>query len=384
MLDRKKILLFTDWYEPGFKAGGPIQSCKNIVNTLAGDFDFFIFTSDRDLGDKQPYAAVKTDSWLTLPNNAQVFYASSYSLKSSSIRKMIVDIQPDIVYLNSMFSSGFSLLPLWILRSMEFSGRIILAPRGMLNTSAVSRKKWKKKIFLSLFSFSKISKKIIFHATDSQEEKDIQKYFKNVAQVFLIENIPNINPRWSTRHKKEGDLKCVFVSRIHPIKNLLYAINVVKSVAGCTVQFDVFGAVEDEKYFQKCRESVATANPHTQINFKGPVANTSLFNTLEEYHLFFLPTQGENFGHVIFEAMSSGCVVLISDKTPWKDIDAKNAGWALPLNDNRIFAQKVKEVCEMSEIQFNTKSKAAFDYANEYFGSMNLKGKYSTLFQTAD
>ena len=380
----KTILLFTDWYEPGFKAGGPIQSCKNIVNNLAGEFDFRIFTSDRDLGDKEPYRNVKRDTWVNLPNGAQIWYASPEFIKSSNIRRIITDVNPEIVYLNSMFSSGFSLLPLWILRSLHFNGRIILAPRGMLNTSAVSRKKWKKKIFLSLFALSKISKKIIFHATDRQEESDIRKYFRNNAHVFLIENIPNINELWSARNKQPGQLNCVFISRIHPIKNLLYAINVVKSISGCSVLFDIYGIIEDEKYFYKCREAISRANPHIQINYKGPVANINVFNVLENYHVFFLPTQGENFGHVIFEALTSGCVLLISDKTPWKELQDRNAGWELPLNDNRNFADKLRQLCGMNEEVFNEKSKAAFQYARDYLGFMNLKSRYTSLFQTTE
>src|SRR5687768_13026242 len=206
--NKKKILLFTDWYEPGFKAGGPIQSCKNIVNSLSDEYDFWIFTSDRDLGDKEPYKNINRNIWLKLPNGAHIWYASPEFLKSSGIRKIIIEVHPEIVYLNSMFSSGFSLLPLWILRSIHFEGRIILAPRGMLNTSAVSRKKWKKKIFLSLFSLSKISRKIVFHATDKQEQIDIQKYFRHTAEVHLIENIPNINAQWTPRNKQPHQLNC--------------------------------------------------------------------------------------------------------------------------------------------------------------------------------
>src|SRR6478672_2504693 len=192
MSAKKTILLFTDWYEPGFKAGGPIQSCKNIVNMMSDEYDFNIFTSDRDLGDKHSYSNISRDTWVALPNGAKVWYASPENVKSSNIRKIITEVNPEIIYLNSMFSPGFSLLPLWILRSLRYKGRIILAPRGMLNTSAVSRKKWKKKIFLSLFALSKLSKKIVFHATDKQEQADIQKYFRNNVQVLLIENIPNV------------------------------------------------------------------------------------------------------------------------------------------------------------------------------------------------
>jgi glycosyltransferase involved in cell wall biosynthesis len=384
MSGKKKILLFTDWYEPGFKAGGPIQSCKNIVNTLSSDFEFWIFTSDRDLGDQAPYKNVETNSWVTLNSGARVWYATPDIVKSSVIRKIIDEVKPEIIYLNSMFSSGFSLLPLWTLRSIKFDGRIILAPRGMLNTSAVSRKKWKKKIFLSLFSLSKISKKITFNATDKQEEKDIKKYFSNDAQVYLIENIPNVNQQWVPRSKQPGQVNCVFISRIHPIKNLLYAINVAKMLAGCTVWFDVYGTIEDEKYFQQCREEIASANPHIHINFKGAVPNSGIFAVLENYHVFFLPTQGENFGHVIFEALTSGCILLISDKTPWKDIEEKNAGWALPLSDNKVFAEKLKFVCNMSEREFNERSQAAFNYAKSYYESTNLKKKYTDMFNNVE
>ncbi|HUQ64846.1 MAG TPA: glycosyltransferase [Flavitalea sp.] len=384
MSDRKIILLFSDWYEPGYKAGGPIQSCKNIVNTLSEEFDFRIFTSDRDLGDKEPYREIKTNAWIKLNNGASIWYASPEFLKSSNIRKIITDVNPEVVYLNSMFSSGFSLLPLWILRSIKYNGRIILAPRGMLNTSAVSRKKWKKKIFLSLFSLSRISRKIVFHATDRQEQIEIQKNFGNTAHVVLAENIPNLNTRWHSRNKQTGQLNCVFISRIHPIKNLLYAINVVKSIAGCSVLFDIYGTVEDEKYFLKCREAVSGANPHIHINYKGPVANINIFNVLENYHVFFLPTVGENFGHVIFEALSSGCVVLISDKTPWTELEYNSAGWALPLNDNKSFIEKISQLCHMNEHEFNEKSKAAFQYAAAYVASGNLKSRYSSLFRSTE
>lgn len=384
MLAKNRILLFTDWYEPGFKAGGPIQSSKNIVNSLSDALDFWIFTSDRDLGDTEPYKNIETDKWLTLENGAHIWYASPAWLKTSNIRSLLKDVKPDVVYLNSMFSSSFSLLPLWVLRSMMYSGRIILAPRGMLNTSAVSRKKWRKKIFLSLFSFSRISKKIIFHATDKQEEEDIKKYFRNQAQVYLIENIPNISTRWQPRHKQPGQLNCVFISRIHPIKNLLFAINILKGISGCSVLFDIYGTIEDEKYYQKCREAVSRANPHININFKGPVANARIFDVLQNYHVFFLPTQGENFGHVIFEALTSGCVLLISDKTPWKNLEENNAGWAISLNDTKSYLNRVRELCMMSESDFNVKSLAAHDYARKHLGSMNFRQKYLSLFQATE
>ena len=50
-----RILIFIDWFLPAYKAGGPIRSIANLVDNLHADFDFYIVTGDRDLGDKNPF-----------------------------------------------------------------------------------------------------------------------------------------------------------------------------------------------------------------------------------------------------------------------------------------------------------------------------------------
>ncbi len=59
MNTKKKILVFIDWYIPGFKAGGPIRSCANIVQHLSSDFEFYFITSDTDYCEDKPYENIK-------------------------------------------------------------------------------------------------------------------------------------------------------------------------------------------------------------------------------------------------------------------------------------------------------------------------------------
>jgi glycosyltransferase involved in cell wall biosynthesis len=382
MLSKKKILLFTDWYEPGFKAGGPIQSTRNIVNRFGNDIDFYIFTSDRDLGDHKPYEDIETNRWITLPNDAKIWYASPNATSSSILRKIIGEVRPDMVYLNSMYSPRFSLLPLWILKGMGFRGRVILAPRGMLKSSAVSKKKWKKKIFLFLFSLTRMHGKLFFHATDEQELRDIQQYFGRISNSILAENLPARYNVWHERDKQKGHLKCICISRIHPIKNLLYALRALQQAEACDIEFDVYGSIEDKEYFNACKTAANQLQDNVTVNFKGPLPHISLFDTLQSYHLFFLPTQGENFGHVIYEALSGGLPVLISDKTPWKNLEEHNAGWAIPLADLRSFTARLRDVCAMDKNTFNQKSIAAHQYAQAYFDKIDHAKKYSALFGT--
>lgn len=104
-----KILVFVDWYEPGFKAGGPIRSCVNFVHHMKDSYSLFVFTSDRDMGDGQAYPDVKTDQWIHAETRFELFYASPQFLNWGKIRRMINEISPDFIYLNSMFSIFFCL-----------------------------------------------------------------------------------------------------------------------------------------------------------------------------------------------------------------------------------------------------------------------------------
>ena len=64
MTNKKKILIFIDWFLPGIKAGGPIKSVSALVNHLNSEFDFYIITSNTDFGDKQAYKNLESNAWL--------------------------------------------------------------------------------------------------------------------------------------------------------------------------------------------------------------------------------------------------------------------------------------------------------------------------------
>ena len=55
---RVTVLVFIGYYLPGYKAGGPVRSIANVVETLGDEFEFRIVTSDRDLLDEVPYPGI--------------------------------------------------------------------------------------------------------------------------------------------------------------------------------------------------------------------------------------------------------------------------------------------------------------------------------------
>ena len=71
---KKKILIFVDWYLPGYKAGGPIRSIANMYSQLKNEYDFLIVTSDMDLHEATPYANIISDRWTKGPDGCEVIY----------------------------------------------------------------------------------------------------------------------------------------------------------------------------------------------------------------------------------------------------------------------------------------------------------------------
>ena len=222
MQNKKKIFIFIDWFDPAFKAGGPIRSVTNFVKSLQDDYAIFVFTADRDLGETLPMPNIIVDQWVLYDQMALVLYASPAKLKWKAILHELKTVKPDFIYCNSLFSKYFSIYPLLMKRLGLVNGVFVLAPKGMLRPSALKFKPTKKRIFLKLFRLFRFTDVIRFHATDAEENQSIIKQFSN-ATVFSILDSPGALPEEVIKIKKHsGQMKLLFVGRIHPIKQLSY------------------------------------------------------------------------------------------------------------------------------------------------------------------
>lgn len=360
----KKILICIDWFDPAYKAGGPVQSCKNLIAALHDQFSFYILTSDRDEGDAEPFDNIKFNEWLPYAENVQVYYAQG----KANLRDIIGSVNPDMVYCNSMYSYPFTIKPLMAVRKLKPAPAMVLAPRGMLQEGAMQFKRTKKKLFLSVMRFLGWEKSIHFHATDRQEEKDILHHFPKAKSVFVAPNFPaQGSPGWQPAVKEKNSLKCVFLSRIVPKKNLLFLIQCINKIpAAYTIELEIWGSAEDNKYLEQCKAAAANAPSHITITFKGPVRNDLLGDVYRHSHLFALPTLGENFGHVIFEAMLHGNPVIISDRTPWNKLTEGHCGYVLSLNNPVEWTTTIASFASMGQEEFNKWSEAVWTFANEY------------------
>ena len=379
MASRKKILILIEWFTPGYKAGGPIQSCVNLCIALKDRYDLYILTTNTDHGESIPYDEVTTNQWNYQDNVGAMVYYAEKNIPFKQLGEQVTLIAADFVYLNLLFSPRFVLYPLWLKYRNKINCPVIVCPRGTLYDSAVSLKSYKKKPLLILLRWMGIQKKIIFHATNEREEKAIHQYFPK-SNVLIADNLPDIlQPPFISCPKTTGSLHCIFIARIVAIKNLLFLIQLMGEVQQ-TITLTIVGPVEEADYWATCKKAIAQLPQRIQINYTGPKKNDQLAALLQQHHLFVLPTTGENFGHAIFEALRAGRPVLISDQTPWLNLTQFNAGWSLPLNKKQAFISVLEKAAAWNQQEFNGHAEAAWNYANNFINNPTLIQPYLQLF----
>ncbi|HEV2478852.1 MAG TPA: glycosyltransferase [Puia sp.] len=374
------IFLFADWYEPGYRAGGPIRSCVNFVNSMQASYRVYVFTRDRDLAATESYAGIVPDTWSGPETGTRVYYCSPGSLTWSRIRQLLQEIKPDFIYLNSMFSTKFTIYPLLISRLTSLETRIVLSPRGMLRASAINFKPLKKRLFLKFFRWSGLQKNISFHASDETEVVDIRRHFGNIPDVIQIPNFPaTLSTTPPYIEKKAGSLSIIFIGRIHPIKNLDFLL-VSLAAARRKIRLTIVGSIEDAAYWTKCEDLIGRLPDHLGVHYAGELPNRELPALTAAHHLFVLPTRGENFGHAIFEALACGRPVLISDQTPWRELYTAKAGWDLPLGDEAAFTGALDTMAGFNQEEYDAWSGGALRFVKGFVGKMNLTEEYTKLF----
>ncbi len=379
MSHKKNILILCDWFLPGYLAGGPIQSIVTLTKNLSNDVDFKIITTDRDLNSNKPYANIKINEW-TVFENRQVFYISPEKLNSEFVLQLIKNTPHDTLYLNSLFSKFFAVLPLQWKKQRKLNSSIVLAPRGMLRDGALAVKPLKKKLFLRYAKTLGLYNDVIWQSTSADETHEIKKRIHKKALVIEAPNFPYTPNIIKSIVKNKGELNLCFIARIVDIKNLYFAINILKEIKNCHVTFDVFGPKEDELYWKKCEENAKQLPKNISFNYKGVLKSTEVENTINHYHSLLLPTVTENFGHVIVQTLMQARQVVISNNTPWKNLEKHTAGYDIDLLDSKKFIDAIHHLSNLNQTDYDVISAASLKYIHTQLNIDNIRNQYLNLF----
>jgi glycosyltransferase involved in cell wall biosynthesis len=342
--EKPTVLVLLGAYWPGNDATGPNQSFRALVGALSQDYKFKVVARDRPRG--AAATPPKVSAWIE-EHGIAVYRCPVSPLGAVGLREVLRTTSYDALVLNGFFDREFSIPALLLRRASQVrSVPTLLSPRGEFSGGALSLKSGRKRVYLQAARALGLFTDVWLHATGEEERADIEAAFSWSRGVLVAPNLrPPLRPA-PRAERADGVLRVAFLSRIDRMKNLDYAIRVLASVS-VPVRLDIFGPVTHPDHKAECERLIDALPPHVGASFKGAIPNSEVFSTLSGYELFFLPTRGENFGHAIFDALEAGVPVLLSDRTPWQDIEQRGAGWTLPLDRPDLFKAAIEKLAEM-------------------------------------
>lgn len=378
---KSKVVIFISHYLPGYKMGGPLNSIIGITEYLNQYFRFHIISSDRDMGDSEPFKEIETNTWQEL-SNIKVKYLKAGINYYFNVYKDLSKNQYDTIYLNSFFDFKFSIFIVLLFRLKLLNcNKIILAPRGELFPVSLSFGKIKKQVFLSISKFFNLHGAVTWHSTNVKESETIINLFKNV-ELKMVEVLANNESYLIPKKSKNSEnnfLRIIYLSRISKDKNLIYTFKTLMKVRS-KVQFHIYGPIEDNYIWNECIDKMKELPKNITVKYMGGVKKEDVRKTFSKYDLFFFPTHNENYGHVINESLSVGTSVLISNNTPWRELDSNGLGWDFSLKENDLFVEVIEDFSKLSSDNKYQKREDVLKNYKVYTKKENLINDYIKLF----
>ena len=375
------LFIITEYFYPFLDAGGPIRSIENLIKAFSKSHPLKLITSANSHQGEPLPDTIKCDCFVNDPiTQTDIFYSHNSVKGYISILKLLFKYRHQTFYINGLFIPRLCFLPALICKN------IIISPRGMLINDTLGKKAIFKKLYLFLLK-QLISKKVVWHATDKAEVSDIKRFFGTNTNVQLISNIP-VKPTEAAKKytTQPGTLHLVYYGLIVQKKGVLTLIQTLKSL-NYAVSLDIYGSVKDQAYWKLCQLQINENDSLASFNYKGHANPADSQNILAGYDALVLLTKGENFAHSIYEALSVGTPVIISDKTPWVfEESATPAGWLVNYVNNEFDTDKLKQVLEalykMDNNTYSLCSANAHKYAVDFYNAHDFKAQYTVLFNS--
>lgn len=242
---------------------------------------------------------------------------------SKNLYKALSQTDADIYHTNGLWRYC-NHVPAVVAREKEKP--FVLTPHGMLYPQALAHSKWQKRLLGYACVNRDIREAACIHVTCEEEMEHIRALgFTNPVAV-----IPNPVPD-SLLKEYEPRAKTVtfgYLGRLHPrkrVERIIEALALLSEDEKKRCQLVIMGSGEEE-YESFLRERVDQLHL-SNVRFLGFVEGAAKEQQLAQLHALFVPSDFENFGMIIAEALRGGTPVFASTGTPWKMLNEQDCGW---------------------------------------------------------
>jgi len=380
-----RICLVSSSFYPATFYGGPISATWDLSKKLAENgYEIYVSTTNAN-GDKK--LSVECNHFLEKEKNVFVKYYNEQITNKFSLSFLFgiwSDIKKsDIVYIQYLFHYT-------VLFSLIFSviqeKKIVVCPRGSFSVFTLNNKLPFIKLLWLNFFIKPMVDKIIWQASSYLEKSDILNKFPN-ADVNIINDGVDYESFQNSITVSRNELINNFTGvTSNDVSSIFFSMGRLHKIKGFDVLIDAFNLfLEKDKYAKliiaggddgvgkQLGNQIKKLNLGSSVFLIGAINFEDKKLLLNNCDYFTLASEFESFGIVIAEALSCGKPVVISNKTPWKDIQINNCG-ILADNEknsfNDAFSKIINEKYDSSLIK---------NYVKKNYDWVVIVGKFINL-----
>lgn len=259
----------------------------------------------------------------------------------------------------------------------------VITPHGMLYPETLARNAWKKWPVRKLWFDRDIREAACIHATCEAEMKHLRTLGYN-GPVALIGNpvaVPDYTKEMVLHriYDCEHPVRLGFLGRLHPRKH----VESIMEGASMTrdVDFEIFIMGKgDEEYEQFLHGEAKRLGIENRVHFLGFLNGKDKFDQLAKMDALFVPSDMENFGMIIPEALIVGTPVMASLGTPWEALNTAGCGWWCD-NSPESIANVIEKLYRLSPDERKTMGANGRDYILRTYSSERIATQMLQLYQ---
>lgn len=217
----------------------------------------------------------------------------------------------------------------------------IVSPRGMLYPQALAHHPLLKRAMMILYQSKIFSGAACVQATCREEMEHYRALgFKN--PVAVLPNPIDINGIIDREIPSKPIFTIGYLGRLHPrkqVERLIYAFAQLKEeLQNCKLMIIGGG---DERYEEFLQSEVKRLGL-TNVTFTGFLTGQKKDEAITELSLLVVPSDFENFGNIVPEALVRGVPVIASKGMPWQELEDYHCGWWIS-NDQKSINRTLLE-----------------------------------------
>jgi glycosyltransferase involved in cell wall biosynthesis len=225
--------------------------------------------------------------------------------------------------------------------------RLVISPRGTLSDWALSRVRWRKRLVGCWGQHHALHEAHCLHVTSEHELEECRRFgLKN--PVAVIPNGIDCPVQLSRSPDDTKELNLLFLSRIHPTKGVDLLLRAWHRLEGEFPRWTLTIAGPDQHEFAEQMKSLMRRLGLRRVRFVGEVTGARKTAAFLQATLFVLPTQSENFGNAIGEALAHGVPVVVSRGAPWAAVHEERCGWWFELSEE-ILVLTLRQAMELPQ-----------------------------------